>query len=632
MLELPESLKRYTVEQAYDRYDAADQATWRFVMLHLYEHLRQHAHPSYVRGLPATGLSVDHIPLIEAIDEALEPLNWRAVPISGFIPPRAFQGFQAAGVLPIATEIRTPEHLAYTPAPDIIHEAAGHAPILVNPEYGEYLRRAGRVSQAAFSSPQDVAVYDAIAALSALKEQPAATPEQVAAAERRLQNALASQQVVSESTRMARLYWWTAEYGLLGSPHDFCLYGAGLLSSLGEAHHCRGASVKKLPLSIEALDVDYDITQPQPQLFVARDFDHLMQVLDEAQRQLAAFGPLAQGLKAAAASRLPARLNLGSGLCVEGVLEDFAETGGAVDWLLFNGPCTYHHAPHWQHFGQSLCPNTANLRLPLGKIRLIRVGAENYSPDAFDRRIRSALSPLPSQLTVHFQDGTSVEATLVGFARPIPSDSETIDRSTCCAKPAMASLHLRNAVVRQAGLTGSGLASRYEELVLPLGVTVESVRPADDDPSLPASPSQLSRLAESSPEYQAAVNNAQTHQNGETSRRAPLPKALPPKQQALRQLFSKATNIWHTTHGAEAVRLLNSIHRQLSDFPEDWLLRWNLLESLIKLGAIDRTSSLIEELEALEVTHQHQQPIATGLRSLRMLAQSTAEPPQPHDA
>jgi hypothetical protein len=91
----------------------------------------------------------------------------------------------------------------------------------------------------------------------------------------------------SESTRASRLYWWTAEYGLVGAPDDPKLYGAGLLSSIGEAVHCLTPAVKKLPLTADCAEVAFDITRMQPQLFVARDFGQLSEVVDALARQLA---------------------------------------------------------------------------------------------------------------------------------------------------------------------------------------------------------------------------------------------------------------------------------------------------------------------------------------------------------
>src|SRR5579871_286609 len=140
---VPPHLRRFVVQQDYAQYDAMDQAVWRFVLLQTRARLVETAHPAYRDGLAATGISVERIPSIDEMNERLGRFGWGAVCVDGFIPPRAFQEFQALGILPIAAEMRTREHLVYTPAPDIIHEAAGHAPILPDRVYSEYLRRIG---------------------------------------------------------------------------------------------------------------------------------------------------------------------------------------------------------------------------------------------------------------------------------------------------------------------------------------------------------------------------------------------------------------------------------------------------------------------------------------------------------
>src|SRR5690606_20522390 len=237
------------------------------------------------------------------------------------IPPRAFQEFQAAGILPIAAEIRTREHLEYTPAPDIIHEAAGHAPILPEETFAAYLRRIGEVGAEAFTLPEDAAVYAAIYELSEVKERVDATPEAVRRAERALADAIAKSVQVSEAARLSRLYWWTAEYGLFGTPERYTLDVAGLLSSLGESRSCHAAEVEKLPLDEGCVEVDYDITRPQPQLFVTPDFETLHAVLDRVAAGLAVRRGGAYALRTALASRELATLRFSSGAFAIGVLE-----------------------------------------------------------------------------------------------------------------------------------------------------------------------------------------------------------------------------------------------------------------------------------------------------------------------
>ncbi|PTL84788.1 aromatic amino acid hydroxylase [Vitiosangium sp. GDMCC 1.1324] len=284
---LPAHLRRYVVSQDYDAYTPRDQAVWRHILRQLRSHLGDKAHPVYLEGLEATGIGVERIPSLDEMNEQLSKLGWAAVGVRGFIPPAVFTELQTLGVLAIAADIRTHEHIQYTPAPDIVHESAGHAPIIANARYAEYLKRCGLVGFKSISTEEDEAVFQAIRNLSVVKEDPTATQEEIAHAQARLEAANQSRRYVSESTRASRLYWWTAEYGLIGSVENPRIYGAGLLSSIGEAKHCLTSAVKKVPLSIQCADTEYDITRMQPQLFVARDFEHLFEVLADFEATLA---------------------------------------------------------------------------------------------------------------------------------------------------------------------------------------------------------------------------------------------------------------------------------------------------------------------------------------------------------
>ncbi|MET0403921.1 MAG: aromatic amino acid hydroxylase [Cystobacter sp.] len=283
---LPAHLRRYVVSQDYPSYTPRDQAVWRHILRQLQGQILDKAHSVYLEGLQATGISTERIPSLDEMNEKLSQLGWGAVGVRGFIPPAVFTELQSLGVLAIAADIRNHEHIQYTPAPDIIHESAGHAPIIANARYAEYLKRCGLVGFKAIATVEDEAVFQAIRNLSVTMENPSATREQIAHAEARLDAANHSRRYVSESTRASRLYWWTAEYGLVGALDEPRLYGAGLLSSLGESSHCLTAAVKKLPLSLQCADTDYDITRMQPQLFVARDFEHLFEVLEEFEATL----------------------------------------------------------------------------------------------------------------------------------------------------------------------------------------------------------------------------------------------------------------------------------------------------------------------------------------------------------
>ncbi len=316
--QLPAHLRRYVVTQDYDAYTPRDQAVWRHILRRLTGLLEDRAHPSYLRGLEATGIGTERIPSLDEMNARLQTLGWSAVAVRGFIPPAVFTELQALGVLAIAADIRSHAHIAYTPAPDIVHESAGHAPILADARYAAYLKRCGVVGFKAIASVEDQAVYDAIRNLSVVKEDPESTPEDARLAEQRLQAASASRRYVSESTRASRLYWWTAEYGLVGDLDRPRIYGAGLLSSLGEAQHCLTEAVARLPLAVGCADTEYDITRMQPQLFVARDFDHLFEVLEAFEATLAWRRGGDYGLEEALKARTVNHLVLDDGLQLSG--------------------------------------------------------------------------------------------------------------------------------------------------------------------------------------------------------------------------------------------------------------------------------------------------------------------------
>jgi phenylalanine-4-hydroxylase len=325
---LPAHLRRYVVSQDYGAYTPRDHAVWRHILRRLTGHLKDKAHGSYLAGLEATGIGLERIPSLDEMNLRLAKLGWSAVAVRGFIPPAVFTELQALRVLAIAADIRTFEHVAYTPAPDIVHESAGHAPIIADARYAEYLRRCGVAGFKAIASVEDEAVFQAIRNLSVVKEDPAATADDVAHAEERLHAASASRRYVSENTRASRLYWWTAEYGLVGDLAEPRIYGAGLLSSIGEAEHCLSPEVRKVPLSPACADTEFDITRMQPQLFVARDFEHLFEVLDAFEASMAWKRGGDYGLEEAQKARTVNHLVLADGLELTGKVAELFRAPG----------------------------------------------------------------------------------------------------------------------------------------------------------------------------------------------------------------------------------------------------------------------------------------------------------------
>jgi len=283
---LPQHLKDFIIDQPYNSYTARDHALWRYVMKQNVDYLKNVAHGSYLDGLDATGISVDHIPHMYGMNRILQEIGWAACAVDGFIPPAAFMEFQAFNVLVIAADIRPIDQIEYTPAPDIIHEAAGHAPIIANEEYSEYLRLFGELGSKAFSSAKDYELYEAIRHLSILKADPYTKKEEIDKAQLKLEQIEKNLGAPSEMALIRNLHWWTVEYGLIGKLNDPKIYGAGLLSSVGESQNCLSDKVKKIPLTIDCINYSYDITEQQPQLFVTNDFSSLNDILFEFEKTM----------------------------------------------------------------------------------------------------------------------------------------------------------------------------------------------------------------------------------------------------------------------------------------------------------------------------------------------------------
>ncbi len=344
MQNIPGHLKKYIVEQHYEKYTPVDQAVWRYILRQLKKFLSINAHESYLEGLEKTGIEIEQIPIIEKISEKLKNFGWRALPVSGFIPPAAFMELQSLGVLPIACDMRSIDHLLYTPAPDIVHEAAGHAPILVNEEYAQYLKQYAQVAKKAIMSKQDLAQYEVIRELSDLKENPNSTETEIRLVEEKLKNISQQISFISEAAELSRMNWWTAEYGLIGDMNSAKIFGAGLLSSVGESKWCLSEKVKKIPLTLDCVRQSYDITEPQPQLFVAQSFKNLLNVLSEFSETMAYKVGGTRALDKMIQSETINTAEFENGLQISGALKNYhLDSNKQLAYLQFNGPTQLCH-------------------------------------------------------------------------------------------------------------------------------------------------------------------------------------------------------------------------------------------------------------------------------------------------
>ncbi|MCF6181301.1 aromatic amino acid hydroxylase [Lutibacter sp.] len=377
---LPKYLHKYIVKQPYTSYTFQNQAVWRYVMRINIDFLSKVAHKSYLKGLKETGISVDSIPKMEGMNRILKKIGWAAVAVDGFIPPNAFMEFQAYKVLVIASDIRTLEHIEYTPAPDIIHEAAGHAPIIANPEYAEYLRRFGEIGSKAISSAKDFEIYEAVRKLSILKEDPNSSESEINEAQQKVETLQQLTEELSEMAQIRNLHWWTVEYGLIGSLDNPRIYGAGLLSSIGESKWCLTNKVKKIPYSIEAANQNFDITKAQPQLFVTPDFAHLSYVLEEFANKMALRTGGLKGIQKLIQSKNLGTIELSTGIQISGIFTNVIATENQKPVYFQTTGLTALAIKDKELIGHGTNYHADGFGSPVGKLKGINLAIENMYP------------------------------------------------------------------------------------------------------------------------------------------------------------------------------------------------------------------------------------------------------------
>jgi phenylalanine-4-hydroxylase len=223
----------WTVAQQVDRYSEEDHAVWRLLVERQSALARAHACQEFLDGLKTLGIG-DAIPDFDAVNARLEPLTgWRIVGVPGLIPDAVFYDHLAHRRFPVTVWIRSRAELDYLVEPDLFHDFFGHVPLLSNPVFADYMQ-----------------VYG--------------------------QRAL---EAGAKIDLLARLYWYTVEFGLIRTPGGLKIYGAGILSSAAEVKHAiAGAGVQRLPF--EAASVmrrPYQIDKLQGTYFVLDDFRQLFE-------------------------------------------------------------------------------------------------------------------------------------------------------------------------------------------------------------------------------------------------------------------------------------------------------------------------------------------------------------------
>jgi phenylalanine-4-hydroxylase len=423
---LPKHLKQFIIPQDYNDYTPINQAVWRYVMRKNVNYLSKVAHNSYLEGLDKTGLEIDNIPNMYGMNRILKEIGWAAVAVDGFIPPSAFMEFQAYNVLVIACDIRQLEHIEYTPAPDIIHEGAGHAPIIANPEYAEYLRRFGEIGCKAISSSRDYELYEAVRLLSIVKEAEGTPEAEIKAAEEQVEFLQNNTGELSEMSKIRNLHWWTVEYGLIGTIENPKIYGAGLLSSIGESAWCMTDQVKKIPYDISATDQSFDITKPQPQLYVTPDFAKLSSVLEEFANKMALRTGGLSGIQKLITSKAMGTAELSTGLQISGVFTTVIENEGKAVYIQTTGKTALSYREK-ELVGHGTASHPDGFGSPIGMLKGINLAIEDMGP----RDLRAYDIYEGEQITLEFEGNIKVSGEIITGTRNLQGEILLIKFKNC---------------------------------------------------------------------------------------------------------------------------------------------------------------------------------------------------------
>lgn len=229
----------FTVEQPAD-YSAEEQAVWRTLCERQTKLTERLAHRSYLDGVEALDL-LDGIPHFDAVSERLRPLTgWEIVAVPGLIPAGPFFDHLANRRFPVTNWLRTPEELDYIVEPDMFHDFFGHVPILAQPVFADFMQMYGEKAQGLFDR--------------------------------------------GGGDMVTRLYWYTAEYGLIEEPGGpLKAFGAGLMSSFTELTHAVEGAAHHVPFDLETvMRTGYEIDKFQRAYFVLPSFDALRDAFETA--------------------------------------------------------------------------------------------------------------------------------------------------------------------------------------------------------------------------------------------------------------------------------------------------------------------------------------------------------------
>lgn len=216
-------------------YTPREQRVWRYVAEELEELQQKYASPFYLRAKKDLGIRTDRIPQLTEMNRRLKELTgFRLAPIEGLVETRGFLSWLSYRVMLCTQYIRHHSQPAYTPEPDIVHEAIGHIPMFTNPNFADFSQFIGHGARIANDKQLD---------------------------------------------ELGRLYWFTVEFGLVEHEGEIKAYGAGLLSSFGELEHAFSDKVERRPFNLEqVINHEFSYSDMQKVLYVIPSYAELKEV------------------------------------------------------------------------------------------------------------------------------------------------------------------------------------------------------------------------------------------------------------------------------------------------------------------------------------------------------------------
>ena len=224
----------FTIEQNWEDYSEEQHAIWRLLFERQQRLLLGRACREYLEGLSRLGVAADGIPDFRRLSDVLEgATGWRIVAVPGLVPDDVFFAYLARRQFPSTCFIRRRDQLDYLEEPDVFHDICGHVPLLINPIFADYLQAYGE------------------GGLKALG--------------------------LGHLQRLARLYWYTVEFGLIATRDGLRIYGSGILSSAGESVYClEDPRPRRLRFDLRRImRTGYRIDDFQQLYFVIDDFQQL---------------------------------------------------------------------------------------------------------------------------------------------------------------------------------------------------------------------------------------------------------------------------------------------------------------------------------------------------------------------